>query len=158
MLERGSLKTTTFTHKLLVATAVALYALAPVVGVRAQPNEPADAQEQSETRAWVGDSPAVPYHPDPRLSDKSATMQALFDYFRAATSAVPCNFPQDSRYVADRIWDKLHERLETLFPDGRDNLIALNHLRRHAAPDVTDCSTLKVRLEQLKSTTGLDSE
>jgi hypothetical protein len=150
---------TTFTRKLPVAAAIALYALAPVFAVHAQPNEPADAQEQSEMKASIDESiPFVPYNPDPRLSDKVATTQPLFDYFGAVFLAERCNFPNYSRDVENRIWDKLHERLEAMFPDGRDNLIALNHLGRHAAPDVTDCSTLKVRLEQLKSTTGLKSE
>jgi hypothetical protein len=153
---------TTFTHKLLVATAAALLTLVPVFGVHAQPNEPADAQEQSETKASVAkyeNSPGfVPYNPDARLSEKAASVQSLYDYFFAVFLAEHCNFPLYSRDVENRLWDKLHERLETLFPDGRDNLIALNHVGRHKAPDTTDCSTLKVRLDQLKSATGFQSE
>ena len=150
---------TTFTRKLLVATAVALYALAPIFAVHAQPNEPVDAQEQSEMKASIDESiPFFPYNPDPRLSDKVATMQPLFDYFSAATSAVPCNFSHYNKYMSDQIWNRLYETLKALFPDGRDNAIAFNHLARHAAPNITDCSILKVRLEQLKSTTGFPSE
>ena len=144
--------------KLLATAATALLTLVPVPAVHAQPNEPADAQEQAETTAWVGDSGIVPYHPDAHLSDKAASVQPLYDYFRAVFLAERCNFPHYSRDVENRIWDKLHERLEALFPDGRDNLIALNHLGRHGASDTTDCSTLKVRLEQLKSATGFSGE
>lgn len=138
---------------------VALLTLVPALGVHAQPNEPADAQEQAGMTASIDEnSPFVPYHPDPRLSDKAAGMQPLFDYFNAAVSAVPCNLPHYSKSMSDRIWDKLYGRLVTLFPDGRDNLIAFNHLGRHAEPNITDCSTLKVRLEQLKSATGFSNE
>jgi hypothetical protein len=75
------------TRKLLAVTAFALLTLVPVFALSAKTNEPADAQEQSEMTASVGDSPVVPYNPDPRLSDKAASMQPLFDYWNAATSA-----------------------------------------------------------------------
>jgi hypothetical protein len=74
------------TRKLLAVTAFALLTLVPVFAL-AKTNEPADAQEQSEMTASVGDSPVVPYNSDPRLSDKAASMQPLFDYWNAATSA-----------------------------------------------------------------------
>jgi hypothetical protein len=145
-------------RKLLATAAVALLTLTPVFAVHAQPNEPADAQEQSEMTASVGDSPAVPYHPDPRLSDKAASVQSLYDYWIASTSAAPCNLPHYTKSMSDRIWDKIYERLRALFPDGRDNTIAFSHLERHAGPHITDCSTLKVRLDQLKSATGFSNE
>ena len=154
---------TTFARKLPAATAFALLTLLLVLAVHAQPNEPADAQEQSEMKASVDakyeNSPGfVPYHPDQRLSDKAASIQTLFDYYNAATSAVPCNFPHYNTFMPDRIWDNLYQRLKALFPDGRDNAIAFNHLGRHAMPYTTDCSILKVRLEQFKSATGFPSE
>jgi hypothetical protein len=145
---------TAVTRKLRWAAAVALVTL-PAFYARAQPNEPEDAQEQAEITAGVDEnSPGfVPYHPDPRLSDKAAGTQPLFDYFNAATSAVPCNLPHYTKSMPDRIWDKLYERIRALFPDGRDDAIAFDHLGKHAAPHTVDCSILQVRLEQLKAET-----
>jgi hypothetical protein len=98
---------TTFTRRLLRATAIALYALAPTFAVHAQPNDPADAQEQSEMKASIDENiPFVPYKLDPRLSDKVATLQPLFDYFRAAASAVPRNFSHYNRYKSEMGYTK----------------------------------------------------
>jgi hypothetical protein len=100
----------------------------------------------------------VPYHPDPRLSDKAATLQPLYDYYLAATSAEPCHFPHYNHYMGDRIFGEINQKLTALLPDGRDDWIAYNHLSRHSGPNVTECATLKLLLEKLRSATGFQFE
>jgi hypothetical protein len=130
----------------------------------AQPNEPADAQEQSKTKATVDEYENsfgfVPYHPDQQLSDKATSVQFLYDYSIATFWAEPCHFPHYDKYLSGRIFAKLTEAMDRLLPDSRDNSIAFNHLRRHEGPDLrsSDCATLKVRLEQLKAATHFPAD
>ena len=89
----------------------------------------------------------------------TATVQPLYDYYLAATDAVPCHFPHYNKYMGDRIFNELNQRLTALLPDGRDSKIAYDHLgRHHTGTTITDCSTLRVLLEQLKSATGFPAE
>jgi len=140
--------------------------LAHAYGAHAQPNEPVDAQEQSEmlvtvTTKYENAPGFVPYHPDPRLSEKAAKVQPLHDYFLASVAAIPCNFPHYNTYMPDRIFNRETETLKMLFPDGRDYGIALNHLIRHSRLSLNDniqCPQLKVLLEQFKAVTNFPSE
>jgi hypothetical protein len=61
--------------------------------------------------------------------------------------------------MGDRIVRELYQRLGALLPDGRDSQIAFDHLTRHGGPrNVTECTTLKVLLEKLRSASGFQFE
>jgi hypothetical protein len=154
-----------FNRAVRTATAVALLTLVPDLAASAQPNEPADAQEQAEGQAAAAEyenAPGhVPYNPDPRLSDKAASVQQLYNYWLAAESAVPCNFPHYNSYMPRRIFEKVYSTVGALLPDGRDDSVAYNHLLRHEESRLrnsSDCPMLKVRLQQFKAATGFPPE
>jgi hypothetical protein len=90
-----------------------------------------DAQKQREELAYLATIPSkviVPYVPDPKIAEKAAAVQAIWNACNVAMSAGECGLlPWYSFEPFCKVW---YHDLGVLIPDGRDFDIAAHHNMR----------------------------
>lgn len=97
-------------------------------------DEQIDRKAQADLLASIKDTAIVPYHPDPDLSKKVAPLQNKWNEVGCSYFKTPEGLPQSvTNYIVDWQMKKINNftnKMQSVFPDARDYMIALNHLGR----------------------------
>lgn len=95
-----------------------------------------DAQEQRDILSSLASDPkvVVPYVPDPKLAEKAASVQAIYNASVIAMWADECgllppeySFKSDDPIHSDPLSNLWYHDLGALVPDGRDFAVAAHH-------------------------------
>ncbi len=98
-----------------------------------------DAQKQRETLSTLATDPSnvlVPYNPDPKIADKAAAVQSIYNAWIIALRASECGllpeyaFKPGDPIHSDPLGNIWYHNLGALVPDGRDFEVASEHNER----------------------------
>lgn len=98
-----------------------------------------DAQKQREELSRLATYPSnavVPYNPDPKIADKAAAVQSIYNAWIIAGRANECGllpeyaFKSEDPIHSDPLGNIWYHNLGALVPDGRDFQVAYEHNER----------------------------